>query len=96
MLIPHAKERFSGGHEPLDYSILIERNGKEVVAFQVRNGQSDAATIAPYKKGHKGTKFVTFELPKPVSTSAIRVHVTRTSGAITGPVIFELEAYGTK
>jgi hypothetical protein len=52
--------------------------------------------MAPYKKGHKGTKFVTFELPKPVLTSAIRVHVTRTSGAITGPVIFELEAYGTK
>jgi hypothetical protein len=95
LLIPQGTERFPLGGEPLDYAILVEQRGREVTAIQVRGGKYSVATSVPNKDG-KGTKFVTLKFAAPVTTTSVRLFVTRTSGKNVGPVIFEMEVLGIK
>jgi hypothetical protein len=94
-LVPIGVLRWPHGHGPLDYAILVNKNGKEVQVVNVKGGRIKNGSAVRNAKDPR-TMFVTLKLRRPVRTKSVTLLVTRTSGDNPGPVIFEMEVYAAK
>jgi hypothetical protein len=95
LLVPIGVEIWEAGHEPLDYVILVEQNGREVPVVQVRDGKVDDDVVEINKDNPK-TKLLTHRLRRPIRTSSVRLLVTKSSGKNLFPIIFEMEILAAK